>query len=208
MTMKRFNADTFGRGRASRRGDKSMLGAGAMLVAHPQLTQSCFNHAVIVLLDYGRDSGAMGCVLNYSTNFGLNDILENVRYEGVPVFGGGPVGLDRLFFLHTLGEDILPGANVVTPGLWGGGDFDAVADYVNAGYTTEGELRFFLGYSGWEAGQLEDEIDEGTWATLRMPDDPSELLRGDGDAVWHNAVRALGKEYRDWQLYPRNIHSN
>lgn len=96
--MKRFNADTFGRGRASRRGDKSMLGAGAMLVAHPQLTQSCFNHAVIVLLDYGRDSGAMGCVLNYSTNFGLNDILENVRYEGVPVFGGGPVGLDRLFF--------------------------------------------------------------------------------------------------------------
>lgn len=98
MTMKRFNADTFGRGRASRRGDKSMLGAGAMLVAHPQLTQSCFNYAVIVLLDYGRDSGAMGCVLNYSTNFGLNDILENVRYEGVPVFGGGPVGLDRLFF--------------------------------------------------------------------------------------------------------------
>ncbi len=208
MTMKRFNADTFGRSGSSRRGDKSILGAGTILVAHPQLTQSCFNHAVIVLLDYGRNSGAMGCVLNYSTKFGLDDILESVRNEGVPVYGGGPVGLDRLFFLHTLGEDILPGANMVVPGLWVGGDFDAVADYVNAGYMTEGELRFFLGYSGWEAGQLEDEIDEGTWATLRMPDDLSDLLRGDGDAVWHNAVRALGKEYRDWQLYPRNIHSN
>ncbi len=208
MTMKGFNAESFGRNEASRRGDKRILGAGTMLVAHPQLTQSCFNHAVIVLLDYGRDSGAMGCVLNYSTKFGLDDILENVRNEGVSVFGGGPVGLDRLFFLHTLGEDIFPGANKIASGLWVGGDFDAVADYVNAGYKIDGGLRFFLGYSGWEAGQLEAEIDQGTWATMSMPDDPSELLQGDGDAVWHNAVRALGKEYRDWQLYPRNIHSN
>ncbi len=206
--MKGFNAESFGRNEASRRGDKRILGAGTMLVAHPQLTQSCFNHAVIVLLDYGRDSGAMGCVLNYSTKFGLDDILENVRNEGVSVFGGGPVGLDRLFFLHTLGEDIFPGANKIASGLWVGGDFDAVADYVNAGYKIDGGLRFFLGYSGWEAGQLEAEIDQGTWATMSMPDDPSELLQGDGDAVWHNAVRALGKEYRDWQLYPRNIHSN
>ena len=206
--MKGFNAESFGRNEASRRGDKRILGAGTMLVAHPQLTQSCFNHAVIVLLDYGRDSGAMGCVLNYSTKFGLDDILENVRNEGVSVFGGSPVGLDRLFFLHTLGEDIFPGANKIASGLWVGGDFDAVADYVNAGYKIDGGLRFFLGYSGWEAGQLEAEIDQGTWATMSMPDDPSELLQGDGDAVWHNAVRALGKEYRDWQLYPRNIHSN
>ena len=206
--MKGFNAESFGRNEASRRGDKRILGAGTMLVAHPQLTQSCVNHAVIVLLDYGRDSGAMGCVLNYSTKFGLDDILENVRNEGVSVFGGGPVGLDRLFFLHTLGEDIFPGANKIASGLWVGGDFDAVADYVNAGYKIDGGLRFFLGYYGWEAGQLNAEIAEGTWETMSMPDDPSELLQGDGDAVWHNAVRALGKEYRDWQLYPRNIHSN
>ncbi len=208
--MKRINDDIFGAGGgASRRGDKDILAPGTLLVSQPLLSQGCFNHAVIVLLDYSRESGAMGCVLNNATKFGLGDLVEGVRSKNaVEVYDGGPVGLDRLFFLHTLGPDILPGANAVAPGLWAGGDFDAVTDYVNAGYGLDGLLRFFLGYSGWSAGQLEAEIDEGAWATLRMPPDPATLLQGKGDAVWHSAVRSLGNAYRSWLLHPRNVHSN
>lgn len=188
--------------------DKRQLASGMLLVANPLLTQRGFDHAVILLLDYGKH-GAMGCVLNYSTNIRLAELLNQVSEErNIPVYMGGPVGMDRLFFLHTLGPDILAGANRIADGMWVGGDYDAAIDYVNADYEREGLLRFFLGYAGWDSGQLEGEIDEGTWAILPLPMEVSELLSGEGDAVWHRAVRDLGPQYRKWQLYPRNVHMN
>lgn len=129
---------------------------GSMLVAEPFLREGYFNHAVIFLADYDRHSGAMGVVMNnLLSDTSLQELMPEVTRRGkVSVFCGGPVNSDRLFFIHTLG-DIFPGAQPLADGLFIGGDFQAVIDYVNAGYPLDGTLRFFVGYSGWEAGQLE-----------------------------------------------------
>lgn len=188
---------------------KGSVRQGALLVAEPFLSESYFNHSVLAVVDYSLREGAMGVVLNQPTRGMLSDVLPDVskRYDA-PLFCGGPMGHDRLFFIHTLGPDIIPGSRSFAPGLYIGGDVDTVVAYVNSGYEQQGCLRFFVGYSGWGPGQLEQELDADAWAIGQCPLDPSTLLRGAGDAYWHSAVRRLGGAYRSWRLFPRNPVNN
>ncbi len=127
----------------------SAIAPGSLLVAEPFLSESYFNHGVITLVDYTVDDGALGLVMNAPTGHTLDEYLEGVDANcGVEVYCGGPVGIDRMVFMHTLGESVFPGAKEFAPGLYLGGDFDMAIDYVNSGYPLDGVLRFFIGYSG------------------------------------------------------------
>ena len=182
---------------------------GDLLVAEPFLSESYFNRAVIALIDYDKDEGATGVVLNNCTPYTLSDVLDGVAAAAdVPVYCGGPLGQDRLFFVHTLGPAVIEGAREFAPGIYVGGDFDAIVDYVNSGYATEGTVRFFIGYSSWVKGQLEEEMAGSVWAVARMPFDAREVLSGTGASFWHSTVRALGEAYRPWRLVPKDIHAN
>ncbi len=175
---------------------------GSLLVAEPFLREEHFNHAVILMVDCAKDADALGIVLNRGTNYTLNDLVESIGRH-IPVYCGGPLAMDRLYFLHTLG-DIIPDGREIENGLWLSGDFDAMVGYVRAGYPIEGHLRFFLGYSGWAPGQLDDELKAHTWAVTPPAEiAPAKLLSGDGDSAWHSAVRLLGKEYRGWLYHPQ-----
>lgn len=182
---------------------------GKLLLAQPFMDENYFSHSVVSLLDYDPKGGAMGVVLNHPSPSRLADLVDDcdVRTD-IRVYCGGPLALDRLFFLHTLGADIIPGARPYMDGMYVGGDFDAVLDYANSGYPLEGRVRFFVGYSGWEEGQLEGEIAEGTWALSEPPASASELLKGSDDAFWHRCVRLLGPEFRSWRLVPRMACAN
>lgn len=180
---------------------------GKLLVAEPFLREEHFCHAVILLLDHEPERATMGIVTNHPTTYTIDQLLPAVkRPDPVKVYCGGPVSTDRLYFVHTLG-DLFPGARPICDGLWIGGDFDAVVRYVSDGYPVDGVLRFFLGYSGWEPGQLTDEIDSHVWA-VTAPPAPELLLSNEGDTQWHMAVRLLGESHKAWRMYPRNLQSN
>lgn len=182
---------------------------GGLLVAEPFLKDSYFSHGVVSLIDYLPEEGATGIVMNKRTDYMLSDLLDGIQPgTDLRVFCGGPLGLDRIYFVHSLGSDIVPGAREYSPGLYVGGDFDAVLDYINCGFDTEGAIRFFIGYSNWTPGQLEREIREGTWAQAPGPLSEDELLRGEADSYWHRAVRTLGSTYRPWQLLPHDASLN
>lgn len=192
------------------RGTKVAPYNGAILVAEPFLTETHFNHSVISIIDYDAEEGATGAVMNHRSECMLAELFDdiNVRHD-VPVYCGGPVGQDRLYFIHTLGSGIIPGAREYAPGLYIGGDFKAIVNYVNEGYPTDGMVRFFVGYSSWTAGQLEQELAEASWAIPSgNPDMSDEFLSLHGDRQWHRAVRHLGEEYRSWRLVPRNPEMN
>lgn len=183
--------------------------SGCLLLAEPFLCEPFFRHSVIALIDYAADEGATGAVMNHATGYTLQDLLEGVTAGSpVPVFCGGPLGQDRLYYIHTLGDKIIPGARMFAPGVYVGGDFDAMIAYVNAGYPIEANVRFFIGYSSWTAGQLEQEIDEGSWVEAQPWGSPESLLTLQGDSYWHRAVRAMGASYRSWQLLPDDPHKN
>ena len=199
---------------------------GCLLVAEPFLREKWFNHAVIYMLDYeGVGESSMGIVLNHPTDTTLWEIFSekapaDSEVADLKVYCGGPVGTDRLYFLHTLGDTIIPGAQklgafkadnetvALGNSLWIGGDFEAAKDYVRMGYPVDGHIRFFIGYSGWSPRQLNDEVDMKTWAVIPEGRSPQQLLKGDGDAVWHESVRHLGPAYRSWLLHPQEPWAN
>lgn len=178
---------------------------GDLLVAEPFLSEDWFRHAVGLIIDYSTKDGTIGLMLNQTASITLDQVV-NTEKE-IPVYVGGPVGSDRLSFLHTLGS-VIPNSQLVMPGLWLGGDFDEALAMVNGTELHEDMIRFFIGYSGWQRGQLEAEIEGHTWAVVSAPSDPEELLRGSGDAYWHRIVRAMGADYRGWLYHPRDNHSN
>lgn len=187
----------------------SSAASGSVLVSEPFLAETFFNHSVLSLIDYIPDEGATGVVLNNRTDLLLSDVIEDVDdARPIKVFCGGPLGQDRLFFIHTLGDTVIGGARCYAPGLYIGGDFASMTGYVNAGYPIDGYVRFFIGYSSWERGQLEREIREGSRAVGTTPEKTGKLLTGSGDSFWHRAVRDLGSDYRSWRLLPRNAELN
>lgn len=202
--MKDITSDLF---RVRRRAGSPV--AGGILVAEPFVKECCFNHAVVSIIDYVSTEGATGVVMNNRTEYLLGELLDGVEaQEDIPVFCGGPLGQDRLYFIHTLGPDIVPRARRYAPGLYVGGDFDSIIGYINQGYPAEGAVRFFVGYSTWCEGQLDRELGQDTWALGIQPLHPSDMLRGAGDSYWHRNVRALGAAYRSWTLFPRNVAAN
>nr|MDE6079950.1 YqgE/AlgH family protein [Duncaniella sp.] len=184
------------------------LGNGKILVAEPMLRENYFNHAVICIFDHDDSAETLGIVLNNQSAHHLHELISGVK-EGlrIPVYVGGPVATDHLYFLHTLGE-IIPGSREIIPGLWIGGDFDAMLKYVNDGYPVDDTMRFFVGYSGWSPGQLLEELSRHVWAVAEAPA-PSVLMASPGnDSLWHTMVRRLGPAYRSWLYHPRNTTAN
>ena len=103
-------------------------------------------------------------------------------------------------------QDLVSSVKVKTP-LAIRGDFDVLLSIINDGYDTEGSVRFFIGYSGWSPGQLDEELLKKVWAVTDIRDSHS-LLKGAEDSYWHRVVRSMGPEFRGWLYHPRNPHSN
>lgn len=180
---------------------------GVLLVAEPFLREEYFNHAVISLIEFNDRQPAMGLVLNKPTGYTLGNSIEGIDDEvDTPIYCGGPVSCDRLFYLHSLGNEI-PESRRISDNLYIGGDFERIKSYINMGFPTEGLIRFFVGYSGWDPGQLEEEIGNHVWAVTPRPAD-SEILREDGDSFWYKVVKTMGPDYRNWLYHPLNPQFN
>lgn len=176
-------------------------GDGDLIIAEPIMNDPYFNRSVALILDTPNDGGHFGLLLNRSTEMTLQDLIP--EWEGgrrVNVFCGGPVDLKRMFLLHTLG-DLFGDAQEILPGLYVGADIDKIMEYIEDGGTTEGKMRFFLGYCGWSPGQLEAELKKHTWA-VKPAGNAANLLKGEGISYWQKEVRGLGEKYRSWLTVP------
>ena len=138
--------------------------AGAVLVAKPTVDDLCFKRGVILLVNHNAHD-SMGLMVNYEAGYLLHEVIPGIDCEEeIPVYIGGPVDTERLFYIHTLGPDIIPRSREIAGGIYIGGDYDAVKAYVNSGATVDGKIKFLVGYSGWSAGQLDAEIRRHDWA--------------------------------------------
>ena len=176
---------------------------GDLLIAEPLLDEPYFKRSVILLLDEDNNQGHIGLALNKITPVSLLDLFPDWKAGAEePVYSGGPVEADRLFMLHTMG-DRFEGSMEVSPGLYVGAKLDDIIDYINNNRYADGNIRFFLGYSGWSRGQLTSEILKNTWALNPNPGH-TDVLTGAEDLYWRREVRRLGEKYRSWLLVPSN----
>lgn len=174
--------------------------SGKILVANPMLEENTFNRSVIYLTEHGGNVGAMGFVLNKPLPFTLNSVFDKFDWlPDIPVYSGGPVENDHLFYIHNLGNIITDSLHIAG-GISLGGDITSVISYISAGNKVEGYIKFFLGYSGWSEGQLQMEIKTQSWGVgIPQADD---LLTADGEPLWRRSVQNLGNGYSSWLKIP------
>lgn len=175
--------------------DSNILGddlRNHLLIAMPGMSDPMFVNSVTYICDHGAD-GAMGLVINRTLDLHLCDVFEQMdlgyseRTGGWPILAGGPVSTERGFILHPTGGQWQSSLQV-TPEIVLTASRDII-DALSSGGGPEKAL-FVLGYSGWGAGQLEEEIKEDSW--IVVPADPDILFNTPVEQRWSAAAQRLG----------------
>ena len=159
---------------------------GGVLVADPFLIDPYFNRAVIMLAQF-TDEGAMGFVLNQPTDLMIKEVFEDFPDFEARIYLGGPVDRDIIYFVHTKGDEIEDSIQVTT-NLWWGGNFEKLKELIREGKINPNEVRFFLGYSGWSSGQLEEELEKDSW--ISGPLKKSFVLGNGYSKLWSRAIKS------------------
>jgi putative transcriptional regulator len=177
---------------------------GHILIAEPFLSGSYFNRSIILLASYG-ENGAVGFILNKKVDYPVEDLFANFPDFDSEIHIGGPVGTDSIYFIHMLG-DLIPGSIHIKENIYWGGDFETLKLQIKLGLVNPEQVRFFLGYSGWEAGQLEEEINQNSWLVADISE--ADLMTIDENLMWVESVRAMGGKYSMWENFPENPSLN
>ncbi|MCD6202413.1 MAG: YqgE/AlgH family protein [Bacteroidales bacterium] len=175
-------------------------GKGKVLISEPFLSDEYFKRSIVLLAEYGKE-GALGFVLNKPVNMTVRKLVKDFPETDIPVFLGGPVSTNTLHYIHTLGE-FLPGSKCIFSDIYWGGDFEALKQLVKQRVATRKNMRFFIGYSGWDAGQLEKELSENAWVITRLG--VKQIMMGNDQQIWKKVLRDLGKKYKLWADFPEN----
>jgi len=160
--------------------------SGQLLVATPMLVDPNFARAVIFLLDHDED-GALGVVINRPSQLPVRAVLPawaDTVSEPSVLFAGGPVAQDSAL---AVGMSSGPGPEVGfrrLTGDFGLVDLDAEPTDVEAGLVG---VRVFSGYAGWNPGQLEEELDEGSWYLVSTL--AEDLLNPMPELLWRSILR-------------------
>lgn len=144
------------------------------LLAMPALTEGIFSHSITYICEHG-ESGAMGIVINQPLDLSLGEIFEHLQiparndFSQEPVMAGGPVQIDHGFVLHRKCEQRWEASLKVTPEI----TLTTSRDILRAiaADTGPADHLIALGYAGWSAGQLEQELAENSWLTLPADSD-------------------------------------
>ncbi|WP_207492265.1 YqgE/AlgH family protein [Aridibaculum aurantiacum] len=171
---------------------------GKILIADPFLKDPNFMRTVIFLCEHQQE-GSFGFVLNKEYDQQLGDLIADLEDTNFPVYFGGPVQLDTVHFLHNCPQ-LIPGGYPVTDGIYWGGDFQEVVQLIKSNQLSAADIRFFIGYSGWGKGQLDEEMEEKSWIT---GEGTQELVfPPDVNDTWKLALQQLGGEYVQLINYP------
>ncbi|WP_234736804.1 YqgE/AlgH family protein [Tellurirhabdus bombi] len=171
---------------------------GCLLVAEPFLGDSNFERSVVLVCEHNED-GTFGLVLNQIAQVKLNDVLTEEMYHDYSLYVGGPVQQNTLHYIHRLG-DLLDDSISLGNGLYWSGNFEQLKQLINAGTVRENDIRFFVGYSGWSDGQLEEEMSQKAWIISQT--DADFIFDTPSDQFWRGVLRRMGGQYRVLSHYP------
>lgn len=178
------------------------LSAGKFLVSDPFLPDENFKRSVVYLVQH-NENGSVGLVLNQLLPQELDAIFPDFP-EKIPLFQGGPVEQDTIMILHNLSE--LENSLQSIPGIYWAGSFEQLKFMFSEGLCTPSDVKFFKGYSGWGAGQLEAELEEKSW--ILLPADASLIFESAPENLYKDVLIKSGGIYRNWAIAPEFPHLN
>jgi putative transcriptional regulator len=177
---------------------------GVLLIADPFLKDPNFLRTVVFICEHNAE-GSFGYVLNRQYVNTLDQFLPGLEEYKLPVYYGGPVQQDSIHFLHQYPVEI-PGGEEVMKGIYWGGNFDALIDVIKSPSFNPDKIRLFIGYSGWDAGQLTEEINEKTWLTVEAT--KQIIFQKNYDSIWKDSLKLLGGDYEMMANFPTDPQLN
>jgi len=177
---------------------------GKILISEPFLPDTFFNRTIVYLTDHNEE-GSVGFILNKKLEIKVCDAISGFDKWQEYLSMGGPVAPDTLHYLHNLG-DLIPKSVWVNENIFWGGDIDYIRELIEKGKIANSQIRFFLGYSGWSAGQLEKELKENSWVIAKVNTDI--ILSNKHGNSWKKILRGLKSRYRMWADFPESPDMN
>lgn len=177
--------------------------AGRMLISAPHLSDF-FSRTVILITEY-NENGSIGFVINRPVKEKLHEIIEDFPEFNSKVMLGGPVETDIVNFIHRAGN-LIEGGLEISSGIYWGGNFETLKLLAEANKLKPEDFIFFLGYSGWSGGQLDDELKENTWIVSKAEEDL--IFDVEPDKKWSEILKRMGGEYVTISSFPADPSVN
>ena len=177
---------------------------GDVLISEPFMNDFYFRRSVILLIDHNEE-GSLGVIFNKRLTIPFNEIVQGFPEFNADVYLGGPVETDRIFFIHTVGE-MIPDSHLISNGLYWSGNINVLKSMIKMDLIKPHEVRFYVGYAGWDGGQLRNELKANTWVVGRFT--AKQLLRTMPGKMWSDFVKQIGKRYALWDKFPVNPSDN
>ncbi len=169
-----------------------MIKQGNILIAKPYLQCSYFKRSVIYLCEHSAH-GSLGFVLNKPHGIYLKDIFPHLKQGHFPLFEGGPVAPQELFFIHTLGLKLSDSVEV-KKGIYMGGDFTELCRLIEQKKISNKQVRFFVGCSSWSPSQLEHEVTREDWFV--QPANYDTLIETLPDDMWGDELIKINPSFK------------
>ena len=173
-------------------------GPGILLIADPFLKDPNFLRTVVFLCEH-KEEGSFGFVLNRQYENTLNELIPELEDYKIPVYYGGPVQQDTIHFLHQYPEEITGGIEVLK-GVYWGGDFEKLVEMMKNKTIDVNKIRFYIGYSGWSTGQLDYEMKEKSWLTVKAT--RQLIFHRNYEEIWKDSLKHLGGDYEMMINFP------
>ena len=162
-----------------------------------------FNRAVILLTEYNTKS-VVGFIMNRPLSYMVSDLIPELDCD-LTIYHGGPVEQDNLYFIHKV-PNLIQDSIEVASGIYWGGNFETLRSLLSERVIEPIEIRFFLGYTGWDKLQLDNELETNSW--LVSANDYPNILAEDCSTLWRNKIIQKGGHYKLWANAPKDFNLN
>ncbi|GHA58977.1 YqgE/AlgH family protein [Pontibacter akesuensis] len=178
--------------------------SGSILISEPYMGDPNFERSVVLLCSH-EEEGSFGLVLNRASTLMLSDVLDVFSDDFDMLLGiGGPVQYNTLHYIHRIPD--LPQAVKLAEDIYWGGDFELLRTMIETGLVDKDDIRFFLGYSGWTPGQLQEEIDKNVWIVNNNA--ANKLFNLETETLWRSILRQMGGKFKMLSNYPDDPRLN
>ena len=181
-----------------------LVRTGQVLLAEPFMADPYFRRAVVLLCEH-NPNGSVGFILNKNIDMSLNELMSDFPEFEAQVFYGGPVQTDTLHYIHNVGP-ILDDSVEVAKGVWWGGDFEKLKVLIQSELIKPENIRFFIGYSGWAEGQLDGELESGSWVHADMH--ANYIFKTTPNKLWSQVMTNKGNTYEIIANLPEEVNWN
>lgn len=163
-----------------------------------------FKRSAVLLCEHNED-GSVGFIMNKPLKMRIDELIDGFPEFDSEVFFGGPVQTDTIHYIHNVG-DLVEDSVKVADGVYWGGDFEKLKFLIASNLVLPHNIRFFVGYSGWSEGQLNDEMGYGSWVLAEM--DANYLFKSEPKKLWTQVMYNKGDTYSVIAQMPETSNFN